>query len=733
MAAVARTRAQAAAGLSVTEARKINKANGTYNTGGSSSSSSSSSAPAAAPAATPTVSPNVDALNKARADAVANGQSPYAGNLKDLATFSATQPAVPPVVATTAPDRTTFLNNSSKLDTIMNGKMGTTTPTTTTTVPNGTVDPNAGATGADGKPSPKPDTATAKATDGLTDSTTLATNELDAETKRRNEAYAALKRNNDATYNATVDQLATTYGDLATKAKDASARYMGTLNQAAYSDNAFRYTPQITAGTIYNAEQEGIDKLKALDNEENNLIIQARLARDNNNFTALNDHMDALDKIGQARVKVLSDQYDTAKKLQDTIDAQTKQSKRDDAITGIVAKGVTDPATILNSLNYDDKGNRIGDYTLKEVSDALGNLKQPDLGGGNFAFDSKQTASLLGAGLSMTDIQAIKKDLSSGASIDEVFGDGSGFTPDMKAAVQHALGVDPTVDVKPGIGATSNVDEQIIRSRLFGKLSNVLNKGSLSDADAARINTTIASLRDAGLSEQDIMDKMSGFSTTVQSPYNSSFRDLIIQNTDTTDKQAQLSTKISSLIDSGNYTGAMTTVENTSMENAKKLDPDNYMGQSTAESYLKKVDAIRGALADAGVVGYIPGGFQNILGKLKSSDATKLKAAVNDLVVDMRHDLSGTAVTESEAKFLDPLIPDISDPKTNFIDKLNALQNRTLNRYNATRSSVSLPQITNVKQVWDPKSRLQLYSNDTSSGIISPTSTGGSTTQHVDI
>ena len=173
--------------------------------------------------------------------------------------------------------------------------------------------------------------------------------------------------------------------------------------------------------------------------------------------------------------------------------------------------------------------------------------------------------------------------------------------------------------------------------------------------------------------------------------------------------------RLSQQLQSGNYTAAMNTVETLSLNEAKKLDPDNFIGTATTQNYLKKGEELDKLVSNAeDIIGPFDGTWESIKGKLlKSKDgrAAEISAKIAALVAQMRNDLSGTAVTSSEATFLEPLIPSLSDTMTNFRGKIKALNENTLGQYNTVRSSVSLPEVTK-EQVIDPKKRLGLYSSD---------------------
>lgn len=51
-------------------------------------------------------------------------------------------------------------------------------------------------------------------------------------------------------------------------------------------------------------------------------------------------------------------------------------ASRQNAVQGLLDQGITDPNQMLNYLNFDEKGNKIGDFTADEVNNLLGSAKQ---------------------------------------------------------------------------------------------------------------------------------------------------------------------------------------------------------------------------------------------------------------------------------------------------------------------------------------------------------------------
>lgn len=353
--------------------------------------------------------------------------------------------------------------------------------------------------------------------------------------------------------------------------------------------------------------------------------------------------------------------------------------------------------------------------TIKDVGDALKNFGTT--GGGAFKFETKQVGPLLGMGFSMQDIQQMQDDFNAGQSIESVL---QGVPPEMQSAVRAALGISATdaTNIRPGVGAADVVTEQMIRTRLFPKAATILNKGTLSDADRKIIDERIAFFRDSGLSEQQILDVFSGWSADISTPFNDSFRNVILATQEKGEGVSQELNSLGSLLRAGNYVAAMNRVENTALDTVK--GQDGYVGKIVTENYTKKIDRIKQILKQGGVwngTGPLEGTFSNLVGRFKGKDAAKLKAELTALYADFRRTQAGTAVTETELNFLEPLFADVTDKKGNFLEKLDAFQRSVLDGHNATRRTVSLPEV-DVADILSQNERLYRYmQQETSSGV----------------
>ena len=100
---------------------------------------------------------------------------------------------------------------------------------------------------------------------------------------------------------------------------------------------------------------------------------------------------------------------------------------------------------------------------------------------------------------------------------------------------------------------------------------------------------------------------------------------------------------------------------------------------------------------------------------LKNQNFQQVESALTALVADWRHQMAGSAVTETELKMIDSLIPSVKDNPYNAIQKIQELQNDVLARYNSQRWSLDLPYV-NQDTLKDKKKRADLYYTGSSQG-----------------
>lgn len=132
-----------------------------------------------------------------------------------------------------------------------------------------------------------------------------------------------------------------------------------------------QFAPISSEGIIGAQESYGIKQLAALDAEEQDLIAQAKYAQQTQNFKLLEAKNSQLEKKREEKIELAKELNKSILEENKKIREKNMQSSRDDAVADLYSKGITDPSQMLDYLNYDEKGKKIGNFTLKEVKDGL--------------------------------------------------------------------------------------------------------------------------------------------------------------------------------------------------------------------------------------------------------------------------------------------------------------------------------------------------------------------------
>lgn len=182
-----------------------------------------------------------------------------------------------------------------------------------------------------------------------------------------------LKKNLDATTKQALDAAQQTHDIAVQKQNDINQRNASAGTASLLESNTTRYAPSDSATYLSAITKDGLDKIQALDADENRLIAQANQAQANGDKDILNTKLDLIEKRRaekQAAVDKLTDA--TNAHLQD-LQKQKEQADKDSAIAGEMVNGVTDPKQILANLQA--KGNTT--ISAKDISDNIANMN-PD-------------------------------------------------------------------------------------------------------------------------------------------------------------------------------------------------------------------------------------------------------------------------------------------------------------------------------------------------------------------
>jgi murein DD-endopeptidase MepM/ murein hydrolase activator NlpD len=248
-----------------------------------------------------------------------------------------------------------------------------------------------------------------------------------------------------------------------------------------------------------------------------------------------------------------------------------------------------------------------------------------------------------------------------------------------------------------------------------------------SDAEKAIIRQFVAKQIDNGETNlYNIVDKFLGYFVDKPDDFSNAIRDQFGKGEFSSSEIMNIARNINK----GNREGAVTIVENKLMNAAKALDPDGYVGESfvrTATTQAKNIEtAVAGARENP--ISVTKGTMEDFLGRLRGADAQKIKTKITQAVAEMRSKLAGVAVTETELKFLNDLVPQIYDSPQNFMSKLKNLRTNPLLQLNSIRGTLDIPALTE-ESLFNKALRADLYTGQTTgagsgSGVTGTTSSG---------
>lgn len=228
---------------------------------------------------------------------------------------------------------------------------------------------------------------------------------------------------------------------------------------------------------------------------------------------------------------------------------------------------------------------------------------------------------------------------------------------------------------------------------------------------------------DIGTVRESIMKELLGYSPNANQELGESLLSTVMQVIPLADFDT---TGLSILLSNGNTKGALSKVENAIMKQAKSDNPDDFIGESTVVTANKRSNDINDLVSSLGAdspVGVAKGTMEEWLGRLRGKEAQAVKSKIITQVAEMRNRLSGTAVTESEERFLEPLIPKISDSPDNFMIKINQLKSMPLEQLNGMRGVYNLPAL-DENTLLNKDSRLGLYGGEQQTPTSGTTSSG---------
>lgn len=130
----------------------------------------------------------------------------------------------------------------------------------------------------------------------------------------------------------------------------------------------------VFGGIISEEERQGVARIGELEGAKQAAIAAAREAARTKNWEVFSIQLTAAEKAYTAKQEEVAALNKASAEQSKKVREQATQASRDGAIASLMEQGVVDPTKILDYLNYDDQGHLIGDFTAKEVGDAVTSL-----------------------------------------------------------------------------------------------------------------------------------------------------------------------------------------------------------------------------------------------------------------------------------------------------------------------------------------------------------------------
>ncbi len=175
----------------------------------------------------------------------------------------------------------------------------------------------------------------------------------------------------EAANNAVYNSINGIYKQLADEQRKANKQAYDAFQNFGIREGTQRYGGEIQQGILNAEERAGLQRLQDIAFKQATALADAKQAATEKSwqiFASKRKEIADLKSERQTQLKEIREKAE--KRLEETRKATIKAS-RDNSIASLVEQGVTDPKKVLNFLNYDDEGKQIGDFTIKEVGDAL--------------------------------------------------------------------------------------------------------------------------------------------------------------------------------------------------------------------------------------------------------------------------------------------------------------------------------------------------------------------------
>lgn len=507
----------------------------------------------------------------------------------------------------------------------------------------------------------------------------------DVYSKSTRELIDSMKNSLDASTKRTIDNIEQQFNVRKQQLAEINRRQEEGVKQSLNIGGSSRYAQVSSQGVVSTQETAGLMAISELDAQEKDLINQAKAAQDSGNFQLLEKQLNMAESKRQEKQKAAADLSQKIAEQNKKIKDQMIQASRDGAVSDLISQGVTDPSQLLNVLNYDEKGNMIGDFTAEEIGKTIKNLAPTkdvqDLGTDGNMLKFAKDQGWLPKDATIFDYWKKEAAAKKSPAADKV-GNGTGTPQDFAQFSK----------------------ESIAMSMVPVALRN-------SDSEKTYLLSGIRQGLKEGKSPYEIADTLMGYMITDKSAFSEGMRKYVSL---ASGDDKNMAPELARLINGGQYDLAISKIENVIYDKIQKQNPDTFVSEADATYVASKVNSIKKLLGSGwnDEVGAFTGSFSSWLSKkFGYGDANKIKAQLTSLTADLISKRAGSTLTKEEwDRLVAGSVPSFNESPKTWVTKLNELKSNPLTRLNSQRSSFELPTISE-KELFDRKLRVPAYSS----------------------
>lgn len=181
-------------------------------------------------------------------------------------------------------------------------------------------------------------------------------------------AFKTQQNKFDSAQNAVYDSIIGIYSGLAKEQKEANTRQYASYQNFGIREGGSRYAGEVTQGILNAEERAGLGRLQSIAAKQAEALASAKSAAASKSWEIFMEKRKEIQSLNTQRQKEIDTLRETGLKRLEEARERNIQVAREGAVSSLITQGITDPTEILETLNYDDAGNQIGDYTAEEVS-----------------------------------------------------------------------------------------------------------------------------------------------------------------------------------------------------------------------------------------------------------------------------------------------------------------------------------------------------------------------------